>query len=244
VTGTLDSLQDLAGKLTDPQDRETYAALISYFRSLPAQDELFHLAQLLGFLSLLSQRLPHAVGEALTEFRAQAKTSREYQVAVEERLARLPQEIASGVDVDRMTQTMGESFRQQLTAVGLENTVTLLRSSVQNVSTLSCDISAAATLLAQDYKAVSATISTELAILSAASRQLREHNARLIVQERWNAWLWQVLLALLLFVAGGFCGAALERRGVSDAHRVERSRTTERQAGGSARLKEEVKHLE
>jgi hypothetical protein len=244
VTGTLDSLQDLAGKLTDPQDRETYAALIAYFRSLPAQDELFHLAQLLGFLSLLGQRLPHAVGEALTEFRAQAKISREYRVALEERLARLPQEIASGVDVDRMTRTMGESFRQQLTAIGLENTVTLLRSSAQSISNLSGEISMASTLLAQEYKAVSATISTELGKLSAASRHLRDYNAKLIVQERWNAWLWQVLLALLLFVAGGFCGAALEKRGVGDAHRVEHSQTTETQAGGSARLKEEAKHLE
>jgi hypothetical protein len=244
VTATQDSLQDLAAKLTDPQDRETYAALISYFHSLPAQDELLRLAQLLGFLSLLGQRLPHALTEALTEFRSQAKTSREYHSAVEERLARLPQEIASGVDLGRMTQTMGESFRQQLTAVGLENTVTLLRSSVQNVSTLSSEISAAATVLAQEYKTVSATISTELGRLSAASRQLREHNAKLIVQERWNAWLWQVLLALLLFVAGGFCGVALEQHGISDAHRVECGQTTNREAGRSTRLNEEAKHLE
>jgi hypothetical protein len=228
VTATRDSLHELAAKLTDPQDRETYANLISYFRSLPPQDELFQLAQLLGFLSLLGQRLPHAVGEALTEFRSQAEASREYRVAVEERLTRLPQEIASGVDLDRMAQTMGESFRQQLTAVGLENTVTLLRSSVQNVSTLSGEISAASTLVAQEFKAVSATISTELGKLSVASRQLREHNAKLIVQERWNAWLWQVLLALLLFVAGGFCGVALEKRGLGDAHHIEHSRLMEK----------------
>jgi hypothetical protein len=244
VTATQDSLQDLAAKLTDPQDRETYAALISYFRSLPAQDELFQLAQLLGFLSLLGQRLPHAFGEALTEFRAQAKASREYRAAVEERLARLPQEIASGIDLDRMTQTMGESFRQQLTNVGLENTVSLLRSSVQSLSTLSSDISAASTLLGQEHKSVSATISIEIGQLRAASRQLREHNAKLIVQERWNAWLWQVLLSLLLFVAGGFCGVALEKRGISDVRWYERSQTVVREAGRSGRPSQEVKHLE
>jgi hypothetical protein len=77
VTATQDSLYRLAAKLTDPQDRETYAALISYFRSLPAHDELFHLAQLLGFLSLLGQRLPEALSEVLTEFRLQAKTTRD-----------------------------------------------------------------------------------------------------------------------------------------------------------------------
>jgi hypothetical protein len=249
VTATQDSLSRLAAKLTDPQDRETYAALISYFRSLPAHDELFHLAQLLGFLSLLGQRLPEALSEVLTEFRLQAKTTQDYRHLLEERLAHLPQEIASGVDLDRMTQAMGESFRQQLTAVGLENTVTLLRSSTVNISTLSGEISAALNKVAQEYTGVSATIATELERLTAASRQLREHNASLMVQERWNAWLWQVLLALLLFLVGGLCGSVLAKREAVDFHsnngpRMERSQTTDKETRRSVLSKRDAKHLE
>jgi hypothetical protein len=249
VTATQDSLRDLAAQLTDPQDRERYAALIAYFRSLPAHDELFHLAQLLGFLSLLGQRLPEALNEVLTEFRWEAKTTREYRSLLEERLARLPQEIVSGVDLDRMKQTMGESFRQQLTAVGLENTMTLLRTSTLNISTLSAEISAALNKVAQEYKGVSATISTELEKLTAASRQLREHNAKLMVQERWNAWLWQVLLALLLFLVGGLCGIVIEKRQAVDLHdnnspRMERSQTTDKEARRPALSKKGPQHLE
>jgi hypothetical protein len=248
VTATQDSLSRLAAKLTDPQDRETYAALISYFRSLPAHDELFHLAQLLGFLSLLGQRLPEALSEVLTEFRLQAKTTQDYSHLLEERLAHLPQEIASGVDLDRMTQAMGESFRQQLTAVGLENTMTLLRSSTVNISTLSGEISAALNKVAQEYRGVSATIATELERLTAASRQLREHNATLMVQERWNAWLWQVLLALLLFLVGGLCGIVLEKRQPVEIHanngpRMERSQTTDKEASRPALSKKGPQHL-
>jgi hypothetical protein len=131
---------------------------------------------------------------------------------VDARLARLPREIASGVDLDRMSQTMGASFRQQLASVGLDNTLTLLRSLTQDVSALSGEISAAFKLVTQEYKGVSATIATVLGTLTESSRQLRQHNALPMVQERWNAWLWQVLLAILLFLVGGLCGVALEKQ--------------------------------
>jgi len=45
---------------------------------------------------------------------------------------------------------------------------------------------------------------------------MQEHNARLIVQERSNAWLWQGLLALVLFLVGGLCGILLEKRQTTD----------------------------
>ena len=115
---TQDSLSSLAAQLTDSQDRETYAALIAYFRSLPPNDELFHLAQLLGFLSLLGQRLPQALGDFLIELRAERKSTNEYYALVQERLVRLPQEIVAGVDWTALSQALGESFRQQITTSG------------------------------------------------------------------------------------------------------------------------------
>jgi hypothetical protein len=89
---TRDPLVSLVSRLTDPQDRETYAALISYFDSLPPGDELFRLVQLLGLLSLLGQRVPEALADFLAELRAQTKVSAEYHAQVDGRLARLPQE--------------------------------------------------------------------------------------------------------------------------------------------------------
>jgi hypothetical protein len=135
------------------------------------------------------------------------------------------------------------------TAVGLENTVTLLRSSTLNISTLSGEISAALNKVAQEYTDVSATIATGLERLTAASRQLREHNASLMVQERWNAWLWQVLLALLLFLVGGLCGIVLAKREAIDFHsnngpRMERSQTTDKETRRSVLSKRDAKHLE
>ncbi|HWF48101.1 MAG TPA: hypothetical protein VG168_13920, partial [Bryobacteraceae bacterium] len=73
------ALADLAARLTNPEDRETYAALVSYFDSLPPGDELFRLAQLLGLLSLLGQRVPDAINEFLTELRDQTAAAAEYR---------------------------------------------------------------------------------------------------------------------------------------------------------------------
>ena len=72
-------LYGLAGRsahLTDPADRETYAALISYFHSLPPGDELLRLPQLLGFLSLLAQRLPDSLSGFLETLHEQTRTAR------------------------------------------------------------------------------------------------------------------------------------------------------------------------
>jgi hypothetical protein len=244
-----DSLSGLAAQLTDSRDRETYAALIAYFRSLPPNDELFHLAQLLGFLSLLGQRLPKALGDFLIELRAERSATSEYYALLQGRLVRLPQEIAAGVDWAALSQTLGESFRQQVTAVGLENTVSLLRSSTQEISTFAGETAVALKLLVQEHKDATKTIATELGKLTAASRQLRDHNAKLIQQERWNSWIWQALLAALLLLAGAACGAAIEKRYNVEVRggfipQIETKHTAEREARKPALSKAETKHAE
>ena len=213
---TPDRLAHLAGRLTDPQDRETYAALVSYARALPPTDEFRQLVDLLGLLSLLGQRVPDALAELLAELREQTATAGEYHAQVDERLAQLPKEIAAGVDANAIAKAMSESFRQQLTMTGLQDTAGLLNLSAKELKTLSANITSALKPVAQEYKGISGTITAELGKLAAASRQLQEHNAQLIVQERSIAWVWQGLLALVLFLAGGLSGIVLEKRQTAD----------------------------
>ncbi len=216
VTTPPDALADLAARLIEPRDRETFAGLISYFNSLPAGDELLRLAQFLGLLSLLGQRVPEAVRDLLEELREQTRTSSEYHTQVDRRLARLPQEIAEGVDAGAIVKAMSESFRQQVTATGLQDATALLNASAHDIKILSGQISAALKPVTQEYKGISATISGELTRLAAASRHVQEHNARLMVQEHSRSWQWQGLLALVLFLAGGLCGIAIEKRQTAD----------------------------
>jgi hypothetical protein len=210
-----DALYSLAGRLTEEQDRETYAALISYVNSLPPGDELFKVVQLLGLLSLLGQRLPDALAEFLAELRAQTKAAGSYHNKLDERLASLPNEIAQGVDPSAIAKAMSESFRQQLAACGLQDAAILLNASVKDIKALSAQIASALKPVGQEYRGISASISAELGKIAAASRQLQEHNTTLIFQGRANAWLWKGLLGLVLFLVGGICGILVEKHQIA-----------------------------
>jgi hypothetical protein len=211
-----DAFASLAARLTDPQDRETYAALLSYVRSLPPSDEFRQLADMLGLLSLLAQHVPDALAEFLEALRQETKASSQHHAEIEDRLASLPQEIAAGVDAGAIAKAMGESFRQQLAATGLRETAALLNGSINEIKAVSGQIAAAFKPVPQQYKGLGETISAELQKLAAASARLQEHNARLIVQERETGWLWKGLLAVVVFLAGGVCGIFFEKGQTTD----------------------------
>ena len=193
-------LAGLSAHLTDPADRETYAALISYFHSLPPGDELLRLAQLLGFLSLLGQRLPGALSGFLETLHEQTRTAGEYHAQLEKRLAGLPGEIAAGVDPGAIAKVMSEAFRQQLAAVGLEESARALGASAAGIKKLSAEM--------PEYLKPLTSISAELRKVSNASAQLRQHNATLVAQAAEERWRWKIILAALLLCCGyilGFC---------------------------------------
>src|SRR5271166_5722236 len=138
-----DPLASLAGRLTDLQDREKYAALISYVHALPPTDELRQLVDMLGLLSLLAQRVPDALAEFLAELRAQTTAVGEYHTQLDGRLARLPHEIAAGVDASAIAKAMSESFRQQLAATRLQDATALLHLSAKEIKALTANLATA-----------------------------------------------------------------------------------------------------
>ena len=216
---TPNTIPSLAARLTDPQDRETYAALISFVNSLPPGDELFRIVELLGLLSLVGQRVPDALAEFLAELRAQTVATADYHAKVDARLVSLPSEIAAGVDPAAVAQAMSEGFRQQLAATGLRDTAALLASGAKDIRALSGEVAAALKPAAGEYRSIASTISAETAKLLTAARQVEEHNARLIVEQRSHRWALQAVGALLLFLVGGLCGIVLEKRQTVDVLR-------------------------
>jgi beta-glucosidase-like glycosyl hydrolase len=213
------ALTSIAARLTAPEDRETYAGLISYFNSIPEHDELFRLVELLGLLTLLSQHIPDAIAEMLVELRAQSTAASDYHAQVDARLASLPEAIAAGVDVEAMAKDMAEGFRQQLAATGLETTANLLRNASKEITALSGQISASLKPAAAEYENTSATISRELARLTSASDELRRHNAQLMAQERSNNWWMQGFMMLSILLAGLVAGVTMEKSGTTEALR-------------------------
>ena len=210
-------ISSLAGQLTDPKDRETYAALISYLNSLPPGDEFIRLAELLGLVSLVGQRVPDAMAQFLRELRAQAKVAADYHGQVDARLASLPSEIAAGVDVAAVAKGMSEAFRQQLAATGLHDTASLLKAAKITIKQLSGELTATLKLAAAEYRSIASTLSSETAKLVVTARKVEEHNERLIYQQQSNRWALLALAALAIFVMGSLCGISLEKRQTLDA---------------------------
>jgi len=140
TAATAQSLNGLAARLTKPEDRETYAGLISYFESLPDHDELFHIVELLGLLSLLGQRLPDALAEAMSQMGSLTDRAGEYYGEIDSRLEALPDQITTAVDIKRMAKEMGELFRQQIAASTLESSAAQLRNSLAEITALSGQI--------------------------------------------------------------------------------------------------------
>jgi hypothetical protein len=215
-------IASLADRLTNTQDRDTYSALMCYLNRLPPGDEFRQLAELLGLLSLLGQRIPDALAEFLNEFRSKAKTEAEYCAKVEARLANLPREIADGIDPATVAKAMSESFRQQLAASGLQDTASLLKAAVITLKSLSGEV-------CTELRPLVAAFSDETKKLLATTRQMLDENARLLQQQKMTKRIWACLLGIVLFLLGSFYGQVLEKRNTTDSlenisfhlHRIE-----------------------
>ena len=170
----------------------------------------------MGSLTLLGQHIPDAMAEFLEAFRQETKAAAECNARVEDRLARLPQEIAAGVDPAAIAKKMSESFRQQIAASGLRESAALLDVAAKESRAAAGEVSATLNPATQDFKRVVATIAAELAKLITASRQVQDHNARLMEQERRASWLWIVGGVLVVFLVGWLCGLVFEKGQTTD----------------------------
>jgi uncharacterized phage infection (PIP) family protein YhgE len=202
-------IASLADRLTNTRDRETYSALMCYLNRLPPGDEFRQLAELLGLLSLLGQRIPDALAEFLDEFRSKTKAEAEYCAKVESRLANLPKEIADGIDPAAVAKAMSESFRQQLAASGLQDTASLLKAAVITLKSLSDEVSTT-------LKPIAATFSDETKTLLASARQIEDEDAQLLQQQKVAKWVWASLVGIVMFLLGSVYGQVLEKQHTAD----------------------------
>jgi hypothetical protein len=212
----IDSMARLAGRLPQTQDREAYAALMTYLSSLPPGDELRRVAELMGLLSLLGQRLPDALAAAITELRELTERAGDYYGEIDARLAGLPAEIAAGVDVSKVARDMGELFRQQLSGMGFETSAVLLRSTAAEMTALAGHLSMSLKPIAQDFKSLTGSLADGISTLNGHSRSLESHGSQSAESERLASWRWRFILILAAFLVGGFCGVVLEKQQTAD----------------------------
>ncbi len=120
-----------------PEQREEYWHEMAYLKHLHPEDELLRLTRATGYLTQISQSVPLLIAKErerfeklLTESVAAIERSHEatqsYYRKLEERLAKLPAEIAKGITPEAIAAKITESVRQQFAQTGLPETAQAL----------------------------------------------------------------------------------------------------------------------
>ena len=186
----------LVQRLTAEKDREEFAELLHWFRSQPADDEFAKVAKLLGFLTLVGSNLPEALADEARAIRFLSERIERANAATDERLSKLPSEIAAGVDPGAIAKAMSESLRQQLSATALHETASLMKAAVITLKGLNAEV-------AGNLKPLSAELSEKTTILLATLKQVNEFEQRPpVAASNSGAVALQSFLFFAVFVAG------------------------------------------
>ena len=132
LNGETDFIDEIA-ELLPPEQRQSWYRDMAHLRRLPADDELLRLARAMGFLALITrqapveiaserQKLAATVKEAVSSIEALRHDTAMFRQEIENRLAKLPNEIAEGVNPTSIATILAESLRQQFMQSGLPET--------------------------------------------------------------------------------------------------------------------------
>jgi hypothetical protein len=163
---------------------------VSYFDSLPPDDEMFRLARLLGLLTLLGQRIPAAVATLTTELQAQAQAASACCNIFNNRLDRLAAEITNGVDTSAIAKAMAESVRQ---GAGNE---------LADVRKLAAEVTGDLRLLSRTVRAATGETEAERAKLIQLTLELNSAVATIGKRDRRQEPIIRLLLVVSGFVSG------------------------------------------
>jgi hypothetical protein len=238
TTGTAraksDVLVSLAGQLSDPQNREAYAELVSYLKSLSPDDELVKVAQLLGFLTLMGRELPDAIAKGQTELREMllkahtafqklVETNAGYHQELNARLNQLPDEIAAGVKPEAIVKVMSESFRQQIAQTGLQETQKRLSAAASELKATTTALDEAVKPVTRLYENLVTKVAAQVTSLrgqadqlAATAGALKKKNEELL--DKFHGLQWWAYLAIIvcLLLGGSVLGAMWEKENTGD----------------------------
>jgi hypothetical protein len=125
-----ENLFEAIATLLPAEQREYFYQRMLYFRHLRPEDELLRIAEAMGFLALLIRETPEKLASEREQFakivdrgaasiEAAHQTSVQYHQQLEERLKRLPAEVAKGISPEAIAEKINESLRQQFAQSGI-----------------------------------------------------------------------------------------------------------------------------
>jgi hypothetical protein len=140
-----EDLFDEIASLLEPGLREAFYRCMLSFKHLRPDDELLRLVQAIGFLAFLIRDAPVAVARERVQFgqlletslatiQAAGKAEHAYLQQLDDRLTRLPTDLAQGISPEAIARAITESLRQQFVQSGLPATVDALTALAQQMT--------------------------------------------------------------------------------------------------------------
>jgi hypothetical protein len=132
------SLFDSLSRLVPSELQREYYRVLAHTRSLNPDDEMLKILEAMGILALITRHTPADIAaerERIQEmldihlqFASEAQQRMlEYNQLLESRLAILPSEVEEGLNPEKVSKLLGESLRQHLAQIGIEDAAKALQ---------------------------------------------------------------------------------------------------------------------
>ena len=124
------TLFDSLARLVPEELQAAYYRVLAHTRKLSPDDEMLRILEAMGILALLTRQTPMEIAEERERFQEMLDLHREftdeaqqkmldYVYKLESRIARLPEKIEAGLDVQKIARLLSESVRQSFLESGL-----------------------------------------------------------------------------------------------------------------------------
>ena len=201
--------------------RADYYRELRHCRSLPENDEMLLVLRAMQYLTLLMVQAPGRVAvererleqlftAALQSLEKLLKSSEAYKRQLDERLSRLPVEIAAGISPQAIAGNINESLRQRFVQSTIPETALALAQVAEQMKKVTAEFGATASTLGNSYRGAAEEARRSIddlhSVISAAAATARSAANDLSVdfrqEYRWSLYALSSLALLIGFVLG------------------------------------------
>jgi len=201
--------------------RAEYYRELRHCRSLPENDEMLLVLRAMQFLTLLMVQAPGRVAvererleqlftAALRSLEQLLKSSEAYKRQLDERLSRLPVEIAAGISPQAIAANINESLRQRFVLSTIPETARVLAQVAEQMKKVTEEFGATASTLGNSYRGAAEearrSIDSMQSAVSRAAESARRAANDLSVdfrqEYRWSLYALSSLALLIGFILG------------------------------------------
>ncbi len=227
-TENSDRFERLGRFFQSNEDRDRYLEWMEYARHIPKTDEILRLLDVLELLTVLTRETPEAIAaerEALANILAENRddlaqlqtATAAYKKEIEERLAKLPPELAKAIEPQKVAQQLATNLKQEFINTGMEEIRQRLAVVVERLEPVAAGFELATEQFFKRYRGFASEAERECNQLIESTAKMRRENERLLVQSKgFNNW-WMVALAVLVFLGGLMLGHTWEARDFSSS---------------------------